>query len=161
MQNTLSILSGTTEVTRISNEAKHTSLFHMLKMPYFPNSIACTRNITHAKLLLVLHCTLFQKKKLIYRNRLVYSQECFYSILLSFILVQTWVENNVHLHSAFSPGAVGTLYVLAPGEYFLKASGKLSLRFRHSFYIEELVPLLEQFKCCSIRCVFRLLPCSS
>lgn len=62
MQNTLSILSGTTEVTRISNEAKHTSLFHMLKMPYFPNSIACTRNITHAKLLLVLHCTLFQKK---------------------------------------------------------------------------------------------------
>lgn len=64
MQNTLSILSGTTEVTRISNEAKHTSLFHMLKMPYFPNSIACTRNITHAKLLLVLHCTLFQKKNL-------------------------------------------------------------------------------------------------
>lgn len=61
MQNTLSILSCTKEVTRISNEAKHTSLFHMLKMPYFPNSIACTRNITHAELLLVLRCTPFRK----------------------------------------------------------------------------------------------------
>lgn len=88
MQNTLSILSCTKEVTRISNEAKHTSLFHMLKMPYFPNSIACTRNITHAELLLVLRCTPFQKTYL-QQQTPVYSQECFYWILLSFILVQT------------------------------------------------------------------------
>lgn len=35
----------------------------------------------------------------------------------------------------------------------LEASGKLSLRFRRSFYIED-VPLLEQLNNCSIKCFF-------
>jgi len=70
MQNTLSVLSCTEEVTRIPNESQHTSLFHMLKMPYFPHSAACARNVTRATQLLTPSATHSFPKKLIYSNRL-------------------------------------------------------------------------------------------
>lgn len=70
MQSTLSILSCTEEVTRIPNEAQHTSLFRMLKMPYFPHSAACTRNVIHTTSLLAPSAPHSFPKKLIYSNRL-------------------------------------------------------------------------------------------
>lgn len=163
MQNTLSILSCTEEVTRIPNEAQHTSLFHMLKMPYFPHSAACTRNVTRATQLLTPSALHSFPRKLIYSNRLWFIHPTVFigsfpplpSCKLELRIMH--ICTNVH----FSPGVVGTFHVLAPREYFLKASGKLSLRFRHSFYIEEPARLLEQFNNCSIRCVFQLLPCTS
>lgn len=68
-QNTLSILSCTEEVTGIPNEAQHTSLFHMLKMPYFPHGASCTRNVTHVTQLLASSTLHSLPEKLIYSNR--------------------------------------------------------------------------------------------
>lgn len=99
-QNTLSILSCTEEVTGIPNEAQHTSLFHMLKMPYFPHGASCTRNVTHATQLLpssTLHS--LPKKTYLQQQTLLQSLDCFYCILLSFICMQTWDDNNAHLYS--------------------------------------------------------------
>lgn len=68
-QNTLSILSCTEEVTGIPNEVQHTSLFHMLKMPYFCHGASCTRNVTSATQFLAPSNLHSLPKKLTYSNR--------------------------------------------------------------------------------------------
>lgn len=161
MQNTLSISSCTEEVTGIPNEAQHTSLFRTLKMPYFPLSAACTRNVTRATQLLLCSFPI----KLIYSNRLQFIHPTVF-IGSSFPLSSRKLELRImHICTLHKRTFLtrSCWYFLHAGTWgiFLRASGKLSLRFRHSFYIEELVPLLEQFNNCSVRCVFRLLPHSS
>lgn len=156
-QNTLSILSCTEEVTGIPNEAQHTSLFHMLKMPYFPHGASCTRNVTHATQLLpssTLHS--LPKKTYLQQQTLLQSLDCFYCILLSFICMQTWDDNNAHLYS--DPMHMSHQELLEFSmcwhlSNILEASGKLSLRFRNSLFVED-VPLLEQLNNCTIKCFF-------
>lgn len=56
-------------MTGIPNEVQHTSLFHMLKMTYFPHGATCTRNVTHTTQLLAPSTLHSFPKKLIYSNR--------------------------------------------------------------------------------------------
>lgn len=142
-------------MTGISNEVQHTSLFHMLKCPTFLMVLpALEMSPMQPSFLHPALCTPFQKNLSTATNTALFT--CFYCILLSFIFMQTWDENNAHTYSVPKYMSHQELLVFSMCWHLgniLEASGKLSLRFRHSFYIED-VPLLEQLNNCSIKCFF-------
>lgn len=134
-----------------------TPLFHMLKMPYFPHGAACTRSVTHATQLLAPSTLQSFPKKLIYSNRY-----CFIHLTVftaSFSPLSSWKLEMRKLHiCTLNPMYMSHQELLVFSTCWhlgniLEASGKLSLRFRHSLYIKD-VPLLEQLSNCTIKCFF-------
>lgn len=122
-----------------------TPLSFICSMPYFPHSAACTRNITHVTQLPAPSAPHSFPKSLIYSNRLWFIHP---TVLIGSFspLSSCRLELRVtHMYSVqmYISHQSCWYFIHADTRGILKASGKLSLRFRHSFYIEELVPLLE------------------
>lgn len=148
---------------RILNEAQHTPSFMCSKCPTFLSEPPTLEtSLVQPRLSHQEHCSPFQKN-LSTATDLVYSSDC----IGSFSPLSSCKPElrRIHIRTPYKRAFLirSCWYFLRAGTWgiFLRPSGKLFLRFRHSFYIEELVSLLEHFSNCRIRCVFWLLSHSS